>query len=394
MGFGLFSLVAVISMQIGRSQLMGPGGAAAAVGLYSLAGVASYLLIAAILVVAVRMCRGKSIFGSFGETAGFLFLFAAAATLLHLPFADGKVFLRGPGGIVGEVLGQVTASFIGGVGAALFGATLLSIAILLLTDIKASEVLEVLGWALRRVGQSCSAAANAVGRGVVSGAKATGRLLVAMFPSGDRVEDEEDEEEDEDAEELRASRARSGREKKRPSSRIQAPLPDLASEPMEADADGDLDDRDRRAMAAMEPTREVGVGDLDDGVSDAHEQPVRTDARRAVSAVVAEVAAVDCVGPEAKETPAQKPAPVAIIAPVSTMLDDGPTEAQTTFFGEEKGPVIIAPVVRPPEPVHLDKVKDEGPRIIRLSDGAFKLPSTDLLEYHPPKNPTTDEERP
>jgi len=204
MGFGLFSLVAVISMQIGRSQLMGPGGAAAAVGLYSLAGVASYLLIAAILVVAVRMCRGKSIFGSFGETAGFLFLFAAAATLLHLPFADGKVFLRGPGGIVGEVLGQVTASFIGGVGAALFGATLLSIAILLLTDIKASEVLEVLGWALRRVGQSCSAAANAVGRGVVSGAKATGRLLVAMFPSGDRVEDEEDEEEDEDAEELRA----------------------------------------------------------------------------------------------------------------------------------------------------------------------------------------------
>ena len=55
LGIGLFSLVSVISMQAGNSRLMGPGGAATAVLIYSLAGVASYLLMGASLVVAVRL---------------------------------------------------------------------------------------------------------------------------------------------------------------------------------------------------------------------------------------------------------------------------------------------------------------------------------------------------
>ena len=402
LGIGLFSLVSVISMQIGRSQLMGPGGAAAAVGLYSLAGVASYLFIGAMLVVAVRMCRGKAIFGPFVETAGFLFLFVSTATLLHLPFSEGKSFLRGPGGIVGQLLGQVTASFIGGVGAALLGATLLCIAILLLTDIKAGEVLEVVGWALRRAGQACGAAAAIVGRGVVSGAKATGRVLVAMFPSGDRNEtgegdedeDDDDDEEDEEGEELKTFAVRAGRDKKKPDSKTRAELPDMAGEPMLADEESGLSDRDRKALSAMEPTREARMGDLDEGLSAGNDVPERTEARRAVAAVVAEVAAVDCVTPEPKEKRVERPSAsrVAIIAPVTTMLDDGPTEAQASPFFDEKGPVIIAPVVRPLELLKKEKVQDDGPKIIRLSGGAFKLPSTDLLEYQPPKNAVTDEE--
>ena len=55
LGIGLFSLVSIISMQSGNSRLMGPGGAAAAVAIYSFSGIASYLLISASLVPETRL---------------------------------------------------------------------------------------------------------------------------------------------------------------------------------------------------------------------------------------------------------------------------------------------------------------------------------------------------
>ena len=106
LGLALFSLISVISMQAGNNQLMGPGGASAAAAIYSVAGVASYLLMAGGLVIAVRLCRGRRIIDSLVEALGFLALLFSIAVLCHLPFADGKVMLNGPGGLLGQLRSQ------------------------------------------------------------------------------------------------------------------------------------------------------------------------------------------------------------------------------------------------------------------------------------------------
>ena len=152
LGISLFSLVSVVSMQTGNTRVMGPGGAAAAAGIYSLAGIASYIFIGACLVVAVRLCRGKAVIDSLLEPVGFVLFASSVAVLCHLPFADGEVLLRGPGGLLGQYVGQAVAAFIGPVGAALAATTLLCTAILLLTDIRVAEVLDSLAWAGRHVG--------------------------------------------------------------------------------------------------------------------------------------------------------------------------------------------------------------------------------------------------
>ena len=61
---------------------------------------------------------------------------------------------NGPGGLLGQYLGEILASFIGGVGAALAATTILATAILLLTDIRVAEVLDSVAWAGRHVGRT------------------------------------------------------------------------------------------------------------------------------------------------------------------------------------------------------------------------------------------------
>src|SRR5207244_3236785 len=112
---------------------------AAASFLYSLAGFGAYLLVAVMLVVAVRCFRGRLLQRGVAEVAGAIGVLSSMTVLLHLPFADEPVALRGPGGLLGQWLGEVIASFIGGVGAALAAATLLCISLLLLTDVRMSE---------------------------------------------------------------------------------------------------------------------------------------------------------------------------------------------------------------------------------------------------------------
>ncbi|HMC93633.1 MAG TPA: DNA translocase FtsK 4TM domain-containing protein, partial [Polyangia bacterium] len=86
LAFGLFAGLSMASMQLGAHQMMGPGGAATASGLYALAGVAGYLFIAGLLVMAVRCFRGRPFVDGVLEGMGALTLLVATAVLLHLPF--------------------------------------------------------------------------------------------------------------------------------------------------------------------------------------------------------------------------------------------------------------------------------------------------------------------
>jgi DNA segregation ATPase FtsK/SpoIIIE, S-DNA-T family len=391
LGIGLFSLVSIISMQAGNGRIMGPGGAAAAAAIYSFSGIASYLLIAASLVVAIRLCRGKALFEGVVETLGFLFLLLSVAVLCHLPFADGKVLLRGPGGLLGQYLGQIMASFIGGVGAALAATTLLSTAVLLLTDIRVSEVLDSIAWAGRHVSRAVKWAAGAVWRATVAGAHASGRVVVAMFP--EKSEAEEAAEEDAAHEAVALAEEMSAAD---------------AAAMRKVESESELTEEEALAVGQGVPTIALGetvsaeqesLAGMEDAPSSANSTLHESEERRAVAAVVAEVAAVECAAmaeakaQEDESVVAEAQSTIAIIAPVTSALDDGPTESNETAapMFAQPGPLIVPPVARPIEKAESKDDNTDGPGFIRLSDGAFQLPSSDLLEYIPPTDTETDE---
>jgi len=398
LGLGLFSLISVISMQAGNSQLMGPGGASAAAGIYSVAGVASYLLMGASLVIAVRLCRGRRLLDGLIEGLGFLALVFSVAVLCHLPFADGKVMLHGPGGLLGQYLGEILASFIGGVGAALCATTLLATAVLLLTDIRVSEVLDSVAWAGGHVGRAIAWAMRVTGAAALTGARALGRVVVAMFPERSaaekaRAEAEVEEEAAQAQSEAEESMAEDRIEREDELSEAAACVPESDPELVDDEPVSDRVQIVRAAVLAQPLSAEAEASDI-------HEPILESESRRAVAAVVAEVAAVECAAlaesDSAEAKPAEvralpQPAPIAIIAPVSSVLDDGPTEANVAAPGPmsfDRGPAIV-PAIIPPE--KSAPVADEGPGFIRLSDGAFQLPSSELLEYMAPKGTETDE---
>ncbi len=397
LGFGLFSAVSLVSMQAGRSRLMGPGGAATGTGLYGLAGVAAYMLVFAMLVVAVRLCRGQRVVKSFVEAVGSASLFLSVAILLHLPFTDGRVTLHGPGGLVGQWLGQLLASFVGGVGAALAAGTILSVALLLLTNVRAAEVFAVLDWAGRHAGRALAWAGQRLADMALAAARALGRVVVAMFPDKDEAA------EDRERRLLDASQ-------------------DDEDEPRDAECaepDADLDDeeheeRDIPVMAAAAPApleklHEAGsaptvlAAAISSPIEESLElsQPVESaahsaveqpdpESRRFMAAMVAEVAAVECVA--APEPVVEgRPEPV-IAAAVSAPLDDGKTERTVEpLAAAAKGPIIVQPMIRAAEPAEKPVEIDNGPGFVRLSEGAFKLPPPELLEYKPPKGGLADE---
>jgi hypothetical protein len=79
LAFGLFAGLSMLSMQLGAHQMMGPGGAATASGLYALGGMAAYLFVAWLLVMAVRCFRGLSFIDGPLEGLGAVMLLAAAS---------------------------------------------------------------------------------------------------------------------------------------------------------------------------------------------------------------------------------------------------------------------------------------------------------------------------
>src|SRR5687767_11549159 len=172
LGLGVFCGLSLISFHAGSGTMMGPGGRATAAGLYALAGLGAYLLVAALLVIAVRVFRGLAWHSSFGEVCGIVGFLAGSTVLLHLAFAGLSARLAGPGGFMGKWLGDVAAAFVGTVGAGLAASVVLVISSMVLTSISLAEASGVAAW----IGRQSVRALVTTGRGV-------GRLAVAMFPA-------------------------------------------------------------------------------------------------------------------------------------------------------------------------------------------------------------------
>ena len=391
---GLFSGLSLAAMHAGNTQMMGPGGAATAAGVYALLGLAGYLVILGSLVAAWRSFRGQPLVEGVLEAAGLLMLLASVTVLLHLPFSGGVHASRGPGGLLGQWLGEVTASFIGSIGAALAATTLLFVALLLVTDIQTKEIVVVLAWAAARVRG-----------GVWMGLRALGGLAVAMFPEREtplralestRPESEEGEQDEEGNDGARGYRGETRRQ-------IEAgvPLPLLGQ-----DTDG------------------VRVGESQpqsrDRVNHATSRPASDHRRAAISEIVAEVAAVEKMPMAARDHRQDHDDPVLAdgdpdqgaerfeqdeaAEPLVISESSATAEADAVGPSAGAGPIIVEPTwrtrMREREQARQD-VKDgiqheadasDGPSFIRLKDGAYQLPATGLLEYLPPQGNETDKQ--
>ncbi|HXT95616.1 MAG TPA: DNA translocase FtsK 4TM domain-containing protein [Polyangia bacterium] len=337
---GLFALSSLVSMQRGGDPLMGPGGAAIASGVYALFGLGAYLVIAAMGVMAVRCFRARPVVDGVREGGGALLLLGAVSVLLHLPFADSDVLSHGPGGLLGQWLGEVGASFIGAGGAALAAATMMVVGILLVTEISLQEALVVLAWAGRQVR-----------RALVVGALASWRTARAAFPEKDDTGErhaEPDRELETDEQEIAIVEP------------VRAPALEAAREPEPVPA----------AMEAQE-SEGIRVGASRKVTDEVDEE------RAAMAAIVAEVAAVERMAPE--EADAEEPATeVTAVAPAPP--PDAPIIVEPASLARMRQEAIEAEA----DADEATKTPEEKMGFIKLSDGAFQLPTIDLLEYVPP----------
>ncbi|HXI56285.1 MAG TPA: DNA translocase FtsK 4TM domain-containing protein [Polyangia bacterium] len=379
----LFAGLSLLSMQLGENRMMGPGGAATAAALYALAGFGAYLIIGAMGLAAIRCFRAQRVCAGFSEGLGALMLFSAAVVLMHLPFADAHGAHHGPGGLLGQWLGEVTASFIGAAGAALAAATVLVLALMLLSELSTREVVVVVGWALRQAR-----------RGLVAGLTGVWGLARAAFP--ERVDDADAGAEADEHEDIK----------------VIGPVESSAEELEEA-ADAS-DDAPLAELPAMS-----GSGDSDDddairvGQARALSQEI-ADERAAMAAIVAEVAAVEQVSgpPELlvgdEDVEQEAPSTGIIVAPaqasaaaLAVATAAAPAQAAVAAPAAE-GPIIVEAAWRTrqrleqeaaeAEVEHPRPVEAEGPGFIKLTKGAYQLPGTELLEYLPPQAPDMDKQ--
>ncbi|MDB4982883.1 MAG: cell division FtsK/SpoIIIE, partial [Myxococcales bacterium] len=389
LAIGLFFGLAMLSQHVGAHQLMGPGGAAMASALYSAAGFAGYIFVTGLLVAAWRCFRGRRFVDGPREALGAVLLLVAAAVMLHLPFTGAATEQHGPGGLLGQWMGEVVASFIGVVGAALAASTIFVVAMLLVTEISMHEASVVVVWALR-----------GAGRGVLLGLRGAWRLARAAFP-----------ERDEEAEEARAeARARN----------MDIRVVEAERRAVARDGDDELDDAGGFAasgipsLVADQSSDGVRVG-APRSVSDERDRE-----RAAMAAIVAEMAAVEQLAEsqadeadeadEAEEEEAyaahaaeeeRPPSKQARVlpslamhgVPLSSAAEAADTDEIEDAPAPADGPIIVeaAPVPLNPDRVATALAKPraaaaDGPGFIKLTNGAYQLPGTDMLEYIPPQS--------
>jgi len=156
LGLGVF-LCGVTGVHAGRTRTPhGSRGRCCATGLYSLIGLCAYPLVAGVLLLAVRMCRARRLIEDVVGALGSWHCCVQRPSFSTFPLPASRSLAR-PGRMLGQWLAETGASAVGGVGAALAAATLLSISLILLTHVSVGEVFTALAWAARGAGRAIRA---------------------------------------------------------------------------------------------------------------------------------------------------------------------------------------------------------------------------------------------
>ena len=185
LGAALFLLVAMISLQAG-AMVMGPFGRACAGLFYGLAGVCGYALIIGGAVAAVRMLLAREPVVPLAIAAGIAIGLVAVATLAHLAASGYRVAGHGPGGAIGEHLGEILRAVISTTGTAMLACVGLVVAVVVATPLRMRDVLRGLWLGLCAAGRGLRTAAVVVGR-------FWGDVFRAILPERGDDEDDEDD---------------------------------------------------------------------------------------------------------------------------------------------------------------------------------------------------------
>jgi len=133
MALGLLAVAALISLQFGQGNLMGPFGRMVALSLYALLGLGSYLVVLAVGFIGLRTLVGRTTI-RWSTWAGYLGATLCGSILFHCLFPTYTVYGFTAGGKGGEIIGEVLIALFSIAGTYLVTAVSMLICLLFATE--------------------------------------------------------------------------------------------------------------------------------------------------------------------------------------------------------------------------------------------------------------------
>src|ERR1044071_1129843 len=147
LGAAIFLLVALVSLQAGQ-MVMGPFGRSVASLFYGVAGACGYFLIAVAIIAAIRTLIEREPVMPPLAVLGAMLGVASLAVIAQLVAAGYRVAGYGPGGALGEHLGEILRAVVGTAGTALLALVGLVVAVVVATPLRMRDVLRAIGRAI------------------------------------------------------------------------------------------------------------------------------------------------------------------------------------------------------------------------------------------------------
>jgi S-DNA-T family DNA segregation ATPase FtsK/SpoIIIE len=359
LGAAIFLLIALVSLQAGQ-LVMGPFGRGAASVVYGIAGICSYFVIALAVVAAIRTLIEREPILPGAVAIGGLIGIVSLAILAHLAAGGYRVAGAGPGGAIGEHLGEILRAVVSTAGTVLLGLVGLVVAAVVATPLRMRDVLRAIGGAMH-------AAGGVVIRAMLAVARFWGAVFGAMLP--DRERDDEEDAEDEELEiDERDVLELSEEEAASEPVIIGRPAKKKKRAPAELEV---VDDAEAAAAPRPSPVLEVVAGpDAPAAPAAPGGAPVAARPRRTRFAS----------GTQAPEITDDAPATLEAAPPLDPE-DAGPQPPG----GTPAGPVIVEPRFKNADKATMaakEKAAEaERQSFIKLGEGDYQLPSIQLLNY-------------
>jgi len=158
------------------ANVIGPVGANLADLLLHLFGAASFLLAGLLGLVGGVLFFNRKVVVSLPQVVGFLLCGVSLTALTHLLFRGERLLSHLPGGLAGELFGELGRSMLGSVGSGLLATCILLIAVLLATGLS-------LAAGVRRLGSATARCASATWAGARAGSRAASDRLGDLLTS-------------------------------------------------------------------------------------------------------------------------------------------------------------------------------------------------------------------
>ncbi|WP_428267051.1 DNA translocase FtsK 4TM domain-containing protein [Haliangium sp.] len=380
LGIAIFLGAALLSLQVGSGTLMGPFGRTIASAIYGFSGMCSYALVGMMIVAAVRLLRERSPIVYAREVGGLALGAASLGALLHLAAGDYLVAGYGPGGLLGEAVGEVLRAMISTAGTVLLTAVGLCVAIIVSTPLRVRQVGALLGGGGRFL---WSGAARA---GVTAG-QFCGEVVRAVLPERDHDEylDEDEDDLDDDFDAFAHEGTDPGRLDPpiiESSGATPAPAGELVGDTERLD-----DDELAARIAALQAVEAPAPAGVDAEVTE--KTPAAKPGKRSRKSKpdpeveVADAAEADLDAAVVDEIATDTREQTAAASPQPKKGRKPP--AQVVADGEDSGPVIVESAFahQSAESLRAKEQQVDAERLdfIPLREGEYRLPPINLLDF-------------